>query len=114
MWTERSVANRIFVDTLFVIALINRRDQYHRQALELANQLDGHPLLVTDAVLLEIGNALARRFKQEAVTIIEELIAAEEVEVARLTPLLFGQGVELFKSHRDKAWGLVDCISLLS
>jgi predicted nucleic acid-binding protein len=24
------VSNRIFIDTLFVIALINRRDQYHQ------------------------------------------------------------------------------------
>jgi uncharacterized protein len=46
------VSNRIFIDTLFVIALINRRDQYHQQALDLAEQFEGHPLLVTDAVLL--------------------------------------------------------------
>ena len=59
------MSNRIFIDTLFVIALINRRDQYH-QALDLAEQFEGHPLLVTDAVLLEIGNALARSYKQEA------------------------------------------------
>ena len=30
MSVERSVPNRIFIDTLFVIALINRRDQYHQ------------------------------------------------------------------------------------
>jgi uncharacterized protein len=49
------VPSRIFIDTLFVIALINRRDQYHQQALELAEQFEGYPLLVTDAVFLEIG-----------------------------------------------------------
>ena len=54
--------NRIFIDTLFMIALINRRDQYHQQALDLAEQFKGAPLLVTDAVLLEIGNALARSY----------------------------------------------------
>jgi hypothetical protein len=35
MSAEKSVPNRIFIDTLFVIALINRRDQYHQQALDL-------------------------------------------------------------------------------
>src|SRR5262249_37235916 len=108
---ERSVANRIFIDTLFVIALINRRDQYHEQALELAEQFEGHLLLVTDGVLLEIGNALARNYKQEAVAIIEQFLAAEEVDVVHLTPGLFAQGFALYKSHQDKAWGLVDCIS---
>jgi predicted nucleic acid-binding protein len=107
------VSNQIFIDTLFVIALINRRDQYHHQALDLAEQLEGHPLLVTDAVLLEIGNALARRYKQEAVAILEQFVAAEEVEVVHLTPRLFAQGLALYKSHQDKAWGLVDCISFI-
>jgi predicted nucleic acid-binding protein len=60
------VPNRIFIDTLFVIALMNRRDQYHQQALDLAEQFEGDPLLVTDAILLEIGNALARSYKQKA------------------------------------------------
>jgi hypothetical protein len=32
------VSNRIFIDTLFVIALINRRDQYYQPALDLAEQ----------------------------------------------------------------------------
>jgi predicted nucleic acid-binding protein len=99
------VSSRIFIDTLFVIALINRRDQYHQQALELAEQFDGHPLLVTDAVLLEIGNALARNYKQEAVEIIEQFLVAEEVEVVHLTPRLYEQGFALYKAPQDKAWG---------
>jgi uncharacterized protein len=70
------VPNRIFIDTLFVIALMNCRDQYHQQALDLSEQFEDHPLLVTDAVLLEIGNALAHRYKQEAVEIIAQFLAA--------------------------------------
>jgi len=107
------VSNRIFIDTLFVIALINRRDQYHQQALDLAEQFEGHPLLVTDAVLLEIGNALARSYKQEAIETIEQFLTAEEVDVVHLTPRLFAQGFTLYKSHQDKAWGVVDCISFI-
>jgi uncharacterized protein len=108
------VPNRIFIDTLFVIALINRRDQYHQQALDLSEQFEGHPLLVTDAVLLEIGNALARSYKQEAVEIIARFLAAEEVDVVHLTPDLFAQGFALYRSHQDKAWELVDCISFVA
>jgi predicted nucleic acid-binding protein len=68
---------------------------------------------VTDALLLEIGNALARSYKQEAVKIIAQLLAAEEVDVVHLTPDLFAQGFRLYRLHQDKAWGLVDCISFM-
>ena len=106
--------SRIFVDTAFVIALINRRDQYHHQASELADRFEGYPLLVTDAVLLEIGNALAFGYKQEAIEIIEHFLASEEVEIVRLTPQLFEQGFALYKQYRDKEWSLVDCISFVA
>jgi len=102
-----SVMNRMFIDTLFVIALINRRDYYLQQALALAGQFEGHPILVTDAVLLEIGNALARSYKQEAVEIIEQFLAAEEVDVVYLTPQLFAQGLALYKSHQDRFYFLL-------
>lgn len=104
---------RIFVDTLFVIALINQRDQYHQQATELAEALAGYPLLITDAVLLEIGNGLSRNYKQEAVQIIKQFLAADEVEVIHLNPELFEQAFDLYQTHQDKAWGLVDCISFV-
>jgi len=107
------VKNKIFVDTLFVVALINQRDQYHQQASELADSLEIHPLITTDAVLLEIGNALARNYKDEAVEIIEHFLTSNEVEIVRLTPELFTQAFTLYKTHQDKAWGLVDCISFV-
>ncbi|MBW4476085.1 MAG: PIN domain-containing protein [Tolypothrix brevis GSE-NOS-MK-07-07A] len=107
------VRNKIFVDTLFVVALINQRDQYHQQASELADSLEIHPLITTDAVLLEIGNALARNYKDEAVKIIKHFLTSNEVEIVRLTPELFTQAFTLYKTHQDKAWGLVDCISFV-
>ena len=105
--------NKIFVDTLFVVALINQRDQYHQQASKLADSLETYPLITTDAVLLEVGNALARNYKDEAVEIIEQFFASDEVEIVRLTPELFAQAFTLYKTHQDKAWGLVDCISFV-
>ncbi|MEA5570679.1 type II toxin-antitoxin system VapC family toxin [Calothrix sp. UHCC 0171] len=107
------VRNKIFVDTLFVVALINQRDQYHQKASELADSLETHPLITTDAVLLEIGNALARNYKDEAVEIIEHFLTSDEVEIVRLNPEFFTQAFKLYKTHQDKAWGLVDCISFI-
>ena len=104
---------RTFVDSLFVIALVNRRDQYHDQALALAASLRGEPLLTTDAVLLEIGNGLARTYKKEAVAILEELRTADELKIVHLTPDLFDRAFHLYKTRQDKEWGLVDCVSFI-
>jgi len=107
------VSSRIFVDTLFVVAQISQRDQHHKKASELAEQFDGYPLLVTDAVLLEIGNALARNYKKEAVEVIEHFLTSDEVKVVHLTPQLFDQAFAEYKRHQDKEWGLIDCISFI-
>lgn len=55
MSVEQNVQTRIFVDTSFVLALHNRRDQYHQQAVALSVRCEGRPLLTTDVILLEIG-----------------------------------------------------------
>ena len=43
----------LFVDTGYVIALINEDDQHHARAVVLSQRYEGHPLVTTDAVLLE-------------------------------------------------------------
>jgi predicted nucleic acid-binding protein len=107
------VSERIFIDTLFVVALLNQRDQYHELAAALADRYEGRAFLVTDGVLLEIGNALARNFKQQAVEVITRLVSSEDVEVVRLTPPLFDEAFTLYRAHQDKEWGLVDCLSFV-
>jgi hypothetical protein len=52
---------------------------------------------------LEIGNALARNFKTEAVAIIDDFLKSEEVIVVHLTPQLFEQGFALYQQYEDKA-----------
>ncbi len=104
---------RLFVDTVFVIALLNRRDHYHQQAVDVAQQFEGYPLVMTDAVLLEIGNALSRSYKAEGSEIIDEFLASDDVQVVHMTPTLFDQAFGLYKSYSDKEWGLVDCLSFV-
>jgi predicted nucleic acid-binding protein len=50
----------LFVDTGYIIALINENDHYHRRALALSEKYDGCQLVTTDAVLLEVGSALKK------------------------------------------------------
>jgi predicted nucleic acid-binding protein len=104
---------KTFIDTLFVVALLNQRDQHHERAAALADRYAGERFLITDAVLLEIGNALARNYRQQAAEVIQHFLTSEDVEVVRLTPELFDEAFALYRAHRDKEWGLIDCISFV-
>lgn len=104
---------KIFADTWFFVALINKRDQYHQKALELSEEYENYPLITTDAVFLEVGNALSNNYKNEAVELIESFLESDDVEVIRLNPDLFNEALSLYKKHQDKSWGLVDCISFV-
>jgi predicted nucleic acid-binding protein len=105
------VLEPLFVDTGYVIALINENDQHHAHAVTLSQRYEGHPLVITDAVLLEIGNALSWIARQEASQIIHYFRDAEEVTVVQLTPERFNQALSLYDRYQDKSWGLVDCLS---
>lgn len=105
---------KIFVDTSFIIALVNIRDQYHQQAISIAGEYENQIWVITDAVMLEVSNALSRRYKSEAIKIIEDFFESDNVEVVRLTPELFERGFDLYKNRRDQTWGLVDCISFIA
>ena len=103
----------VFVDTSFVVALVNKNDQYHDLAVDLTERFTGQGLVTTDAILLEIGNALSRNFKRESVEIIEHFLTSDDVKVIHLHPPLFRRAFDLYKSHSDKQWGLIDCVSFV-
>ncbi|HLL72643.1 MAG TPA: PIN domain-containing protein [Pyrinomonadaceae bacterium] len=105
--------NRVFIDTSFVVALVNEKDQHRARAFELADLFDGYPLITTDAVLLEVGNALARSFKAQAAEVIEDFLTSGEVEIVNLDSALFQSAFELYRTHKDKSWGMTDCISFV-
>lgn len=107
------MSNALFVDTGYVIALINENDQYHQQALTLAEKYKNFSMVTTDAILLEIGNALSRIAREEAMTIIHYFQTNPNVTVISLTPKLMADALNLYSKHRDKTWGLVDCVSFM-
>lgn len=58
---------RLFLDTAFVQALLNRHDQYHDQVKILLPRVRAAAQVwTTEAILIEIGNALTtdRHFEQ--------------------------------------------------
>lgn len=107
------MATETFIDTQFVVAFANRRDSHHEEAQEQAKDYFGRALLTTDAVLLEVGNGLARGLRQEAVTLIRGFRESEGFEVVHATPTLFDAAFDLYANRPDKDWGLVDCLSFV-
>jgi predicted nucleic acid-binding protein len=105
--------NRVFVDTSFVLALINERDQYHKQAEALSFKFEESLLITTVAVLLEIGNALAKDFRRDATAVIDLLRTSARVQVIQIDEHLLQKALEIYEKYDDKTWGLVDCLSFI-
>lgn len=106
----------VFLDTSFAIALSSVTDQNHVRAVELTNQIETNKtrLVTTQAILLEIGNALSKqRYRAAAIQLLESLETDPSVEVVLLTNGLYKLAFNLFKQREDKEWGLVDCISFI-
>ena len=66
-------ATRLFLDTAFVQALLNRNDQYHPIAKSRLSQLRAaKEVWTTEAILVEIGNALSVAQRAAAVRFITQ------------------------------------------
>jgi len=105
--------DKVFVDTSFVLALINEHDQYHDQAEVLSFKFEQSFLITTVAVLLEIGNALRKDFRKEANEVLKLLRHSNSVEVVEIDQRLFEKALDIYEKYNDKTWGLVDCISFV-
>ena len=108
--------NEVFLDTAYAIALSVEADAHHTRAVELAEQLELQQtrLITTRAVLLEIGNALARqRYRSAAAQLLDAIEHDPQVECVPLTDELYQQAFELFRNRPDKEWGMIDCASFV-
>lgn len=103
----------LFLDTAYILALLNSHDGFHLQARKLSSEIDV-PLVTTEAILTEIGNALAKpQWRELAVDTVNDLRADESVEIISVNSELFSRAFELYSSRMDKDWGLTDCISFV-
>jgi predicted nucleic acid-binding protein len=106
----------VFLDAGYAIALSAATDRFHERALDLADRMEtaGARLVTTSAVLLEIGNALARqRYRHAAVRLLDALAQDPNVHVVPLSADLYERALSLFRERPDKDWGLTDCVSFV-
>jgi uncharacterized protein len=106
----------VFLDTAFALALANPNDLLHERAIELADQVEAARtrLITTRAVLMEIGNSLAKvRYRAASITLLTSLETDSNVEIIAVTDDLYHRAFHLYRQRPDKEWGLIDCVSFI-
>lgn len=110
------LATKLFMDTSYAVALASPQDQHHSSATLLYRRIESQriPLVTTRAVIVEVGNALSkRRLRKKGIALLDYYERDPLVHVTPLSEDLFERGRALYQRHRDKEWGLTDCISFI-
>ncbi len=103
----------VFIDTSYFLALVNSRDKYHRAAKTAAATVKP-PFVTSEAVLFELGNALAKPpHRQLAIATMYQVLADKQIEIVHIDQELFRETIAFYQSRLDKGWGLTDCASFV-
>ena len=109
--------NRVFADTLYWVAVLNPKDQWHRQAIETRGMLGDIKIVTTETVLIEVLNyfsehgTLTRKLAVEAA---RTIMIDEEVEYISHSPETFLDALDFYERRLDKGYSLTDCVSMLA
>jgi uncharacterized protein len=97
--------DKVSADTHYWVAVLNPKDQWHRQAVETRKLLGEIKIVTTETVLIELLNyfaeygALARKSAVEAVrTVIED----KEVEYYPHASETFSDALNFYENRLDK------------
>ena len=104
----------LFLDTGYLVALVNKRDDLHEVAKAASKRFTG-PFLTTHLILVELANSLSLpEQRQLAVGIIERILADPLTTVVPFSSDKFKRAFAFYKKRPDKSWGLVDCFSFIT
>ncbi|HEY3392326.1 MAG TPA: hypothetical protein VGK58_06450 [Lacipirellulaceae bacterium] len=106
--------NTVFLDTVGLIALWDDSDQWHGDAQHAYAKLrsDGFKGVTTEAILLECGNAAARRPHRHDVSQLRQQLAAIN-GVTELTPEEWSEAWAAYDRNEAAGAGIVDQSSFL-
>lgn len=103
----------VFADTYYYLALLNKRDQGHVKATELASESD-LIVITTEWVLTELGDALsAPNQRPRFLSLLDVLYEDLDTQIVESSHDLFLSGVSLYSRRPDKSWSLTDCTSFV-
>ena len=106
----------IFIDSLFLIALIAKDDQWYDACQQAMEDLAGRArYFTTYDVLSEVLASLSRgnpQVRTQAVRMVREVMSDPNITLIPQSIGLFTRGLELYASRPDKRYSLTDCISM--
>lgn len=110
------MVEKVFVDTVAWIALINKSDVLHtpaRQQMSVLRQQNAR-LITTEFVLLEVADALSEpNLRSSTVTYLDGLRKLTVLQIVPASSALFAAGWTRYSQRPDKEWGLTDCTSFI-
>lgn len=107
-------AERFLLDTVYIQALLNQRDQYHGPAKAFLPRVrSAAEVWVPEAVLVEVGNALSAFDRITASIFIGHCYQTANMRVVTIDTALLHEALTLYGARTDKMWGLTDCISFV-
>ncbi len=107
--------NSIFVDTSALIALGNKNDTFHQQAIAVQKEYlqKKFHFLTTNAVVLELFNTFSQvQHKPIAIRLFNLITNSKRWNCIPVDDLIV-RGNERFRKRLDKNWSLVDCIGMV-
>lgn len=108
------ISDRVFMDTAFVVALLNPKDSLHEKAKSYLNTVKKtREVWITEAVLLEIGNAFGAARRSEAADFIDRCFTTSNIHIVPVSTVLFQRALAFYRQRSDKEWGLTDCVSFV-
>lgn len=100
-----------FIDTSYLVALIDPSDELHHAACQWSTQPIG-PFVTSEYVLVEFLNRLSKPpWRVRAHMVLDALLATPRFHSVPATSERLQSGVTLHRTIRDKSWSLTDCIS---
>ncbi|MDQ3635109.1 MAG: PIN domain-containing protein [Acidobacteriota bacterium] len=108
--------NTVFADTFYWIAVLNPKDQWHRQALEIKELLGDIKVVTTETVMIELLNYFAefgKDSRQSTVDSVRTIMTDEKVDFISHTNEIYLEALDFYEKRLDKGYSLTDCISML-
>ncbi|APW62592.1 type II toxin-antitoxin system VapC family toxin [Paludisphaera borealis] len=103
--------SRAFADTVYWVARINPRDQWHTTY----RAIGGLQLVTSDEVLDEVlahFSAFGPAMRSRAAAIIRQILAHPDIEVVPQSRRSFLDALDLYEARLDKDYSLTDCSSM--
>ena len=107
--------SRYFVDTFYLVALSDPRDQWHARVLTFSRSLRDYHLYTVDEVLAEyltFYSASRPHIREDAVQTVLNVLNDPHITVMAQSHASFLDALAFYAARLDKHYSLTDCVSM--